>query len=141
VLVGRFESALVVGHFHFLSDVTPGQKDGNDPPEPSLAALRSAPSVHGMTPVSCQMVGDCSTPRMQVAITITIATQNRAIAKPNPSSETGTDDLCSLNCRVLAIVGMFKSFIRGATPKVSVCGLCQDNRCPGISLKSRQLNR
>jgi hypothetical protein len=140
VLAGRFESALVVGHFHFVSDVILRVRK-TATTHLSLAWLRSAPSVHGMTPVSCQMVGDCSTPRMQVAITIEIATQNRAIAKPNPSRETGTDDLCSLNCRVLAIVGMFKSFIHGATPKVSVCGLCQDNCCPGISLKSRQLNR
>jgi hypothetical protein len=32
-------------------------------------------------------------------------------------------------------------FIELSTPNVSVYGLCQRHRCPGISLKSRQLNR
>ena len=108
----------------------------------SLAWLRCALSVQGMTPISCQIIGDCPASRMQVAITIKIATQNRAIGKPNPSREMGTDERCSLIRRFFAIVaGMFESLHLGATPKVSVCGQCQRDLHQGISLKSREHNR
>jgi hypothetical protein len=107
IAIRRTGFKTVVGRLSSARPLTPG----NDTGEPSC--LRSALPVQGMMPVSCQIVGDCPASKMQLAITIKIATQNRAIGKPNPPREKGTDDRCSLNCRVFAIVvGIFKSFVR-----------------------------